>query len=213
MGDGPDGVDQVGVRRALEHVAGRARLERRRRSSARRRASRAAARDVSGACALISRAAWRPGHPRHRHVEHRDVRARATGSARPPRRRPRPRRPRCMPSWRSISMRRPERTMPWSSAIRMWSIMGTSQGSTVTVSAPGEEWTSARRPTRRARSAMPLRPSPSRRWSAARAGVEAARRRRERAGRRRCRAPQVDLDARRRRVARRRSRAPPGATR
>src|SRR3954466_5867982 len=26
-----------------------------------------------------------------------------------------------IPSWRSSSMRRPERTMPWSSAIRMWS--------------------------------------------------------------------------------------------
>ena len=60
VGDRAHGVDQVGVGRALEHVAGRRPRPAPRGSSARRRASRAAARACSGTCARISRAACSP---------------------------------------------------------------------------------------------------------------------------------------------------------
>ena len=75
----------------------------------------------------------------------------------------------CMSAWRSISIRRPERTMPWSSAIRT-RIIGSSASRTVPP--PGAERTSSSPPTSRARSAMPLRPRPGagRRSSGARRG-------------------------------------------
>ena len=116
-GDGAHRVDQVGVGRALQHVAGGARLE--------------ALEEV--ALVVV-----------HREQQHARVRARARGSRAPPgarscaastRRAPRRRggaawvdssaatpssasATTSMSGWRSISMRRPERTMPWSSAIR-----------------------------------------------------------------------------------------------
>ena len=80
-----------------------------------------------------------------------------------------------IPSWRSSSIRRPERTIPWSSAIRMWSIWSSLRDvepDTRTASGGGSD---SQLPTNQTRTLGHSRQAdaPSVRPGGSRAGVEA----------------------------------------